>query len=249
MRSLSRAEAARRISLSKTIKLHVPVGRLRVAQTKLRENMEDPATTVVKEETRTSQCFDGSSAHPEIVGAFAGMDEIEERLRAEFKAGFDEGRRHAEKHIRDEFAAKHKMAQKDLENLIESIGFGMEQFQSSAERNVVRLAVAVAEKLVKREVALDDEYVLRQVHEAAKRIVGVERLKIRVNPKDEELLRKHRSSFMIRSDAVRELVIESDETIARGGCIIESDSGNVDALIATQMERIEAALLGSQDET
>ena len=117
------------------------------------------------------------------------------------------------------------------------------RFQHAAEVSVVKLALAIADRIVKREVSIDKDLVLRQIHEATKRVVGVERIKLRVNPQDEEYMREHRSAILSTTDAVRELVVEGDDTIERGGCILESDSGNVDALIATQFERIEAALL------
>jgi Flagellar biosynthesis/type III secretory pathway protein len=48
---------------------------------------------------------------------------------------------------------------------------------------------------------------------------------------------------MSHADSVREIVIESDNKVERGGCIIESDLGNIDARLSTQFELIEEALL------
>jgi flagellar assembly protein FliH len=94
----------------------------------------------------------------------------------------------------------------------------------------------------KREISLDGEAVVRQVREALRRIVGVETIKLRIHPDDEVLIRSHRTTLMASSDALREVVIEPDTAIERGGCIIESTSGNVDARIATQLRQIENAL-------
>jgi flagellar assembly protein FliH len=94
---------------------------------------------------------------------------------------------------------------------------------------------------------MDNEFVIRQICEGAKRVIGVERIRIRVNPADEEYVRQHRAQVLMNADSVRDLVIESDETIEQGSCVIESDAGNVDTLIATQLERIEAALFGEAE--
>jgi flagellar assembly protein FliH len=176
------------------------------------------------------------------------IDEFEQRLKVEFKAGFDEGRRHTEKHLRDEITRSLMESQKKFEQLLLAVQEESGRLQSAAEKNVVRLALAIAERVTKREITIDRGFVLRQINEGVKRVVGMNRLKIRINPKDEELVREYRTNILATSDAVNELVIEADETIAQGGCIIESDSGNVDAMIATQLERIEAALMGEQEE-
>jgi flagellar assembly protein FliH len=235
--------------VSKTVKLHLPVGTVRVLRTG-KPQAAKPAEVVVEacvenEPAAAEEALPSVSASPTI---HSTLDEFEERVKTEFKAGFDEGRRQAEKHLRSEWERRLAETQEHLHVALSSLQAELERFHLSAERQVVKLALAVAERIVKREIAMDNELVLRQIGEAVKRIVGIERMKIRVNPKDEALVRDYRTSILASTDAVRELAIEADETIARGGCIIESDSGNVDALIATQLERIEAALLGAQDD-
>jgi flagellar assembly protein FliH len=185
--------------------------------------------------------------HEERSDEPASHHDAEERLREEFKAGFDEGRRHAERTIREEFQKKNAEMQAAIDALMESIARQYKEFQTAAEHHVVRLAVAIAERIVKRTVALDHEVVLRHIHEAMKRVVGVDRIRIRINPADEEFIRAHRAELLTSADAVRELTLEADETIARGSCVLESDAGNVDASITTQLERIEAALFNDQE--
>jgi flagellar assembly protein FliH len=227
----------------------MPAGNVRVMRTRKAQVVKP--TAVVVEPTLENEPVTAEEASPSVLPPptmHSTIDEFEERVKAEFKAGFDEGRRQTEKHLRGELEAKLAETQRHLHELLSRLQPELERFRLSAEKQVVKLALAVAERIVKREVAVDNELIVRQIGEAVKRIVGIERMKIRVNPKDEALVRDYRTSILASTDAVRELAIEADETIARGGCIIESDSGNVDALIATQLERIEAALLGVQDD-
>jgi flagellar assembly protein FliH len=56
-------------------------------------------------------------------------------------------------------------------------------------------------------------------------------------------VREHRAAIASGSDSIRDMVIEADEKVERGGCILESDSGNVDARISTQLKKIEETLL------
>jgi flagellar assembly protein FliH len=218
-------------------------GRTRNALPNLRaieeERKEHPDT--LEERLPVSQSVEGESL------ASADLD-MEERLRNEFKAGFDEGRRFTEKTLRDDLAAQMAESRDVIGTLTANLLQQYEELYAAAERSVVKLALGIAERIVKREVVFDNEVVLRQIHEGTKRVIGVERIKIRVNPADEQYVREHRSQLLTSADSVRELVIEVDENAERGGCILESDSGNVDALIATQLERIEAAMFGDKRE-
>jgi flagellar assembly protein FliH len=68
-------------------------------------------------------------------------------------------------------------------------------------------------------------------------------VKLRINPMDEELVREQRSALLVGSDFIREVMIEADENVERGGCVIESSAGNVDARISTQLKQIETVFL------
>ncbi len=112
------------------------------------------------------------------------------------------------------------------------------------EQEAFRFAVAVAGKIVKREVTLDDEIALRQIQEGIRRVVGVESLKLRINPRDEAMVRANKALIMATTQSVRDIVIETDDKLDPGGCILETPSGTVDARVFTQLEQIEAALFG-----
>ncbi|MBX2989629.1 MAG: hypothetical protein KF749_00525 [Bacteroidetes bacterium] len=233
--------------MSRTIKMHTPAGRVRLLNRKGRRRAILPFAPFPDESVLAPQSETGPETE-QVPVQVAQTDpfDIEQRLNNEYKAGFEEGRRFTEKSLHDELAARLSQNRAVVEQLAGNIVREYERLQREAERCVVALALGIAERIVKREVMLDNEMVVRQIHEATKRIIGVERIKIRVNPADEEFVRNHRTQILASSDAVRDVAVEGDETIERGGCILESESGNVDALIATQMERIGVALLGEQ---
>ncbi len=199
--------------------------------------------------TQERAISDNETEPVEALPALVEEESLDRRLQTEFKAGFDEGRRHTERNLRTELAAQLEMERNRIDSFARNIEASLAEFRHALERDGVKLAIAIAERIVKREVQVDSETVLRQIQEAIRRLVGVDKVKIRVHPNDEELVRSMRSSLIAGSDAVRELAIEMDESIAPGGCVLESDSGNVDASISTQLERIESALFGDHEET
>ena len=126
-----------------------------------------------------------------------------------------------------------------LESLMENIRKEFSNLQQRSEEIVIRFTLAVAEQILRREVILDDTVVLQQIKEGLRRVLGVDHIKVRVNPIDEAMVREHRASVASGSDSLRDMLIEADEKVERGGCILESDSGNVDVRISTQLKKIE----------
>lgn len=170
----------------------------------------------------------------------------EERLREEFERGRVAGLTEAAAAIGERDEAERAAAVHRLDALLQAMAKETASFAADLEREAYRFAVAVAERIVKREITLDESVVMRQMREAIRRIVGVETITVRVHPDDEALVRSHRPALQSSSDSVREILIEGDESVERGGCILESATGNVDARIGSQLRQIETALFGPQ---
>ncbi len=112
----------------------------------------------------------------------------------------------------------------------------------SVERDVLKLAVKIAEKIIGREIESDEatrgEIVLTALRQARQQ----ELMTVRVNVADLPLVEKMRE----RIDAfgrARFLDFVADQAIKQGGCLIESASGTIDARLETQLRVFEKALL------
>jgi flagellar assembly protein FliH len=169
-------------------------------------------------------------------------DEPYDPLVAEYRRGLEEGRVAAREEMQAQYDRALIEERKRVESLMAAIRTEILAVHEKWERSTNRFALAIAQLIVKREVSLDESIVIGQVREALRHLVGVARIKVRVNPRDEEILRMHRPEVLSGSESVRDLIIETDEKIDQGGCIIESDSGNADARLSTQIKAIEMAL-------
>jgi len=117
-----------------------------------------------------------------------------------------------------------------------------EDFLRSLEPQVVELAVAVAERIVQREVRIDPEFVQRTVRKALDHLLDRERVVVRLNPKDLEGLRAEKVKLLEEFDGIREITVQSDAAVGPGGCIVETGLLQVDARIEAQLEQILQAL-------
>lgn len=113
---------------------------------------------------------------------------------------------------------------------------------AEVERDALRLAVRIAEKIIGRELEQNPEAIADITAAAIRHARQHEMLTIRINPADELHVQEHRARLETTGRA-RLLDIVPDGRVRPGGCIIESESGTVDAELETQLRVIERALL------
>jgi len=117
-------------------------------------------------------------------------------------------------------------------------------FFDRVEPELVRLAVTIGEKIIAQELELRPEMVVDLVRNAMRRVRDREALRVSVNPHDLEQVRAAREDLISAVDGIKKLEVIEDRRVDRGGCIIESQNGTLDARISTQMEEINRALEG-----
>jgi type III secretion protein L len=113
---------------------------------------------------------------------------------------------------------------------------------AEVELEVLRLSVKIAEKIIGRELQLNDATVADIVAAALRNVRQQETLVLRLNPADMPLVQSHRERLEPSSRA-RFLDLVADPRVARAGCIIEGPSGTVNAQLETQLAVLERALL------
>jgi flagellar biosynthesis/type III secretory pathway protein FliH len=232
--------------LSNILRLHKPPG------TRIRLLRVDAPRTAAPTRAADHCMLPGSPAGgPALMqddGVTIPVDDsdIAVRLQRAYEQGRAEARAEAETELALRLDTARAEADERMGALMEGIAGQVRAFTAALERDAYTFAIAVAGRIVKHEIAIDREVVVRQVRESLRRIVGVESIKLRVHPEDEVLIRSHRTALLTSSDSVREVIIEPDPAIERGGCIIESSSGNVDARIATQLRQVENALCAEE---
>lgn len=116
------------------------------------------------------------------------------------------------------------------------------EIYSAAETSAVRLAMAISESVIHNEIASHQDVVRHVVSAALKKVVDHERIRIRVNPGDLELLNNSLFEFSGLVENIESVRFEPDDGIAVGGCIVETQFGFVDARIDSQLAEIRSQL-------
>ncbi|MDO8527185.1 MAG: type III secretion system stator protein SctL [Deltaproteobacteria bacterium] len=116
-----------------------------------------------------------------------------------------------------------------------------EEFFATAEPDIIKLVLSIAEKVLGKLVEEHKETVLAIVRQALEKTLG-DRITIRINPEDLKRLRAEDLQFKDLLDRTRQLHFKEDEAIQKGGCIVETEIGTIDAQLETQLKAIRKAL-------
>ncbi len=177
-------------------------------------------------------------------------EEILEEKKEQYKQkGYEEGKARAEEEtraLREEAEASLKEAGEILSNSRRKA----KEIVASSENKIVELAVAVAERLVCKQLELDPEAITGIVRETMNILDGGEQVELYVNPSDLESCLSYRENLKEDFKEIIKLDIIADEKISRGSCRVESESGVAEYIIGEEKNQLEDLLLSiaRQDE-
>jgi len=146
-----------------------------------------------------------------------------------------------------------KKGQGEVRRLIDRLGTIVgkaidirEEILAASEKQMVEMILIIARKVIKDEIIERKEIVLNNIREALKRIKDRDRVDIRVNFQDLELTTQHKDELIKLMESLRKVNIYEDSRVDRGGVIIETDVGAIDARISTQLKEIEEAIRNAE---
>ncbi len=117
---------------------------------------------------------------------------------------------------------------------------------AAAERDIVDLAYAIASRVLARAVERDPasvvEIAARALSEARQRADVV----LRAHPDDVAALRAAEPSLALQLVRTRRIVLVPDGAVERGGVVIDTEVGRIDARLATQLEGLRRAVEAGQ---
>lgn len=171
-----------------------------------------------------------------VAAAEAEAEQIRAAARAEgFQEGLADGRATAAEELRPAAGA-----------LVEAVGAVRELVASAAETveaEAVTLALSIAEKVVVGSIEVQPERILDVVRGALRALVERGRLVVQVNPADLELVAGAVNELSGTLGGIEHLEVQEERRVARGGTLVRTLVGQIDATIETKLERARAALM------
>ena len=155
-----------------------------------------------------------------------------------YKRGYDAGREEG-----------YKEGQAEVMRLIDRLGTIVstavdirDDIIRSSEKLMTEMILMIARKVIKDEIVERREVVINNIKEALQRVKDRDRIDIRVNFADLDMTTAHKDELIKMMESLKKVNIYEDSRVERGGCIIETDVGAIDARVSTQLEAIEEAI-------
>lgn len=111
------------------------------------------------------------------------------------------------------------------------------------EQQIIGLVLLIAKKVIKVISENQKNVVINNVIQALRKLKSRGEVAIRVNLSDLELASQHKRDFIEMVEGIKSIKILEDSTVDRGGCIIDTDFGSIDARISSQLHEIEDKIL------
>ncbi len=204
------------------------VKRKNIQAQKIRQEAEDEAERITSEAKRKAE-----ELEREISQKVEQIDrEASERGQKEgLEKGFQEGR--------EEVSRLVERLHKVITQAIDKRG----QIIEEAETQVINLVLLMTRKVIKVISENQKNVVINNVVQALRKLKSRGDVVIRVNLADLELTTEHTNDFLSMVENVKSISILEDSSVDRGGCIIETDFGQIDARISSQIHEIEEKIL------
>jgi len=180
---------------------------------------------------------DGAALDP-IVGLLARAEAEAEMVREAARAeGYEAGRAEA-------LAALSPA----LEALQTAVVAGREERIAAADQlevHSVELALFLAEKIVGGALAVKPDRVVEAVRGALRGIVERERVTVLVHPEDLELVREAMDEMRATLGGIEHCEVQAERRVGRGGAIVRTQDGDVDARVETKLQRAREVVEGA----
>jgi flagellar assembly protein FliH len=180
---------------------------------------------------------------PDEADAAPDMAEHKARLAALEREAFAKGYEQGERAGSEAAAQRGEAILRRLTQTVEELTMLRAQMIHQTERQMVQLALAVARRIVHREVSLDQDLLIAMARVALDRLGESAQVTIRLNPEEYEATGAARVAQLTAAN----VTVLPDARVQRGGCRVESNLGALDAGVDAQLQEIAYALLGDEE--
>lgn len=116
-----------------------------------------------------------------------------------------------------------------------------EEIFNTAEPEILKMLMNISEKVLGKLTSQYKETVYSVLRQAIEQSIG-NQITVRIHPEDFKRFKKEELDFKDLIDRTKHLHFKEDESIEKGGCVVETEVGTIDAQLDTQLKAIKKAL-------
>jgi len=173
-------------------------------------------------------------------------NKLRKELENQYQNGFNEGFEAAQTQLEQQFNEQIMSKSEEFYQILSGIEERLQSYEKSFESIVIAVSSKIAQKVLNREIE-NRSIIESTLRNAIGKVLGAGGIILRLNPADYELL--NQGDFIVTlNNSFSKLKFEMDDSIEKGGGIIETEIGSVDARVSTQLEEIIKQLENSLNE-
>lgn len=214
------------------------------------KNAKDAAFEEVKRKTDEASVIksDAQSQADEIIAnAKSEAEKIiqdarleEQKIKADakqdgFRQGHDDGYSAGESEIE-------RLVER-LRKMVEALMLRREEILKETEQQIVELVILMTRKVVKIISETQKTAIMSNVLAALKKVKSRGNVILHVNLEDLKLASANADEFIKRVENIQGITVVEDSTVEKGGCVVETDFGAIDARISSQLSELEEKIM------
>jgi flagellar biosynthesis/type III secretory pathway protein FliH len=147
-----------------------------------------------------------------------------------------------------EAKAEHRLQEIEasVRSRLDAVERALDQVFLDWEARILELSMAIARRVVGKTCEVPGEAAVHVSRMALRKLGSEARVVVRCHPADLTALERDKELWGTR--AGRRVALEPDESVGRGGIVLETDTGTIDARIPRLTENVEKALAGAIEE-
>lgn len=178
-----------------------------------------------------------------IIGRRVSEKEKAEAERTQFAKGYEDGLAAGRREI-DAQLAKLRSRLTQLDAIMASLARPFEELDKEVEQQLTLLALTVGKQMVRRELKTDPAQVIGVIRECVGRLPAAARdVRVKLHPQDAAVVRE---LLATNPGTERAWNVVEDPALTRGGCIVLSESSQIDARLDARMNTVVAAAFGDE---
>lgn len=130
-----------------------------------------------------------------------------------------------------------------MHKILEAVMQRREEILQDTESQIVELVILMARKVIKILSENQKNVIMANTVAALRKVKTRGSVTLRVNIEDVKLTTAHADEFIQHVENVQGITVQEDSSVEKGGCIVETDFGAIDARISSQLTELENKIL------
>jgi flagellar assembly protein FliH len=127
-----------------------------------------------------------------------------------------------------------------FQKILEEVQRYQREFHRKHEQEMVKFLLTVVGKILHQEIPHAEEVITATLREAFQYVEERKKIRVHLHPKDYEFLTAHpdRLPFSLNGENPEGIRLVANSSLLRGGCLLETAFGDIDATIESQLDRV-----------